>query len=239
MAILRATAAIASTSGELADNFVNVWHFEAPSPVTVGTCSTIGTALSGFYIAIGDYFSKCVVDGAATAHEIVLANLTPGAPGSEDDLVSKVIWRTPFAIPSVGSTMSPLPEEVAIAMSFRASLIGFPEEAAGGTIRPASRRRGRVYLGPFAGPQVVDAAGEYCRVSVSASTAMLLAYSNLVGTVNDNADGGVQHVIYSPSNGVGNIVEHAWIDNAFDTVRSRGRKPTARVTTDLVQIPGP
>lgn len=237
MTIVRAAAVLAMDSGDSLDNVVNVWHFETASPVTVGTCSTIGTQLSYFYQALAPLMSKHVASSAAEQHEVILSSVTPGGPGREDDMVSKVIWRTPFSL-SGATAGTGLPAEVAIALSFRASLVGFPEEASGGTIRPASRRRGRVFLGPFS-TGISDNLGTTCRVDTSQLVTVLTAYAAMVGLMNDNADAPVYHVVYSPSNGVANIVEYAWIDDAFDTVRSRGVKSTGRIDQVLEQMTGP
>jgi hypothetical protein len=89
---------------------------------------------------------------------------------------------------------------------------------------PQSRRRGRIYFGPFRtsglNTQGRPAAGLITSL-VNAGDALLAA---------SDAAANWQWVIWSPTTGLEVGVANGWVDDEFDTQRRRGRVPTARTT---------
>jgi hypothetical protein len=112
------------------------------------------------------------------------------------------------------------PNEVAIALSFRADY-GVALEEDGG-LRPRSRRRGRIRFGPVVQATGIDAGGGDVRVNAHAEGCLGQLALNLL----DNED--VEWGVWSRKDAVVRPVVQAWIDNAFDTVRKRGLKSTSR-----------
>lgn len=87
------------------------------------------------------------------------------------------------------------------------------------------RRRGRIYLGPFAsgianlsrpGQTVMDAA---------------LAYGEGIAQVGIGQN--VTWSLYSPTDATYAKIESIWVDNAWDTQRRRGLEPTVRTVRDV------
>lgn len=80
------------------------------------------------------------------------------------------------------------------------------------------RRRGRMYLGPWAGSAMSERPG----------TPPITVLGTLAQGLADLGGLNVQWVVHSPTTGEYHNVTHRWIDNEWDTIRSRGRKATTR-----------
>lgn len=110
---------------------------------------------------------------------------------------------------------SGLPTEVALVLSFQGLRIP-------GT--PQARRRGRIYIGTLkatvnSNQRPLLAAREDLR------DAALELYTD-IGAV----FGGATWAVWSPSDGAAVQLNDCWVDDAFDTQRSRGQEPTTRTT---------
>lgn len=137
--------------------------------------------------------------------------------------------RAPFytAEDNVGafSGTPDLPGEVAAVLTYH----GAPKSGV-----PFRRRRGRIFIGPLDGTAMTTAANTPPRVS-----------SSFIQTVNEAAErlaeeteeldvvGWVVHSQYATAGDAGlgdgnSAVVGGWVDNAFDTVRSRGVQATAK-----------
>jgi hypothetical protein len=230
MPITRATVVIAN-GGEPTNPFVNVFHFSHVGALTSDSATGLTAALEAFYGAWSPYGSSAIQSGT-DAHEVQFAEVTPGAPGSADDTVSKLLFRELFTFAPAAGTR--LPNELAIALSYKSDLAGFPEEADGGATRPASRRRGRTFLGPFAATALDTAAPYSTVVNQDVIDVILIGYTNLINAVNLITQTMV-HSIYSPSNGETYPIVQAWVDSAWDTMRSRGNTAVSRSTVDVDQ----
>lgn len=99
------------------------------------------------------------------------------------------------------------PREVALCLSYYA-----------GSNTP--RRRGRIYTGPWNTSDMTS------RPGLPSRNALLDFATGLanIGGVN------MQWVQYSPTTGDFSNVTNVWVDDEWDTMRSRGRKATSRVT---------
>jgi hypothetical protein len=113
---------------------------------------------------------------------------------------------TSTIIPSGGSQ---LPRETALVCSFSSG--------------NGPRAKGRVYLGPLGG-NTLDATGDAPRPSSNFMAAVAAGAENLLATSEN-----VTWVTVSPTAGTSGVVTDGWVDNAWDTQRSRGAAPTMRI----------
>lgn len=145
-------------------------------------------------------------------------------------------WGSPVGVSSwtIGAADAgiPLPAEVAAVMTYHADLTDVPETAPNPTpppaiIRPASRLRGRLYIGPLQ-----QAAG-----SESGTNGDLVPSSNFRNTLDaaaqdlfDDNDLDYNWVGASVKDNSFWTVTGGYNDNAFDTQRRRGTAPTSRLS---------
>jgi len=104
------------------------------------------------------------------------------------------------------------PREVALCLSYYGE-------------RNLPRTRGRMYFGvSTAGRGLSDV-----RPTAAIMDPLLLMADGIA------ALGGIQFdwQVYSPTSGDAENVQHAYVDDEWDTIRSRGLRPTTRVTTDI------
>lgn len=159
------------------------------------------TALTTFYNAIDGLFSSSI-SAVGTIKSYDRADPTPRVPK----------LSTALAIVA-GSAM--LPAECAICVSFQAvTLAGAPQ----------SRRRGRVFIGPLNSSVNDTSTG---RPDTTQVTTLQNAADALVTTSKGAAEWYWE--VWSQANLSGREVDNGWIDNAFDTQRRRGLRPTSRV----------
>ena len=114
---------------------------------------------------------------------------------------------------SAAPTGTMMPSEVAICLSFQGT------RTAG---LPQARRRGRVYIGP-----VQAGASNLGRPSSTVITALKNAAVSLATAIDAVPSAGVWSV-WSPTDGTAVPITNGWVDNAWDTQRSRGIQRTAR-----------
>lgn len=234
MAILRATVSLADLTGIDENRFVNVWHFDTTGTDEIAASTAVITFLPVFYqnTALAALFSP-TLSRVALVHRITTAVVTPGGAGPADDTVSRPIDDTTFTI----STAPPaggfaLPHEVACCLSFAGNLSGIPEEGVGDT-RPAARRRGRVYIGPFNHTTMNGPGGAFgARPSDELRNAMIEAYLPVVASLK-TVSPPVVHGIYSRALGTITPVKTVSVDDAWDTIRSRGMGPSNRITAGV------
>lgn len=217
MTVLRAQVIIPRDNALPADACINTWHFQTTLTATPSEGSEAAfTQLETFY-QIVDTFLASYNGTTVTVKIYDLSDDPPRVPINEDT----------FTIaPASGAA---LPAEVAAVLSFRGEL-------ASGT-SPA-RRRGRIFLGPLD-----DAVIEYDtpdeRLTASIRGTVVGAAEAMV-TTGLTADG--FWVVFSPTlagpppwssatlEDSSVRVLAGYMDNACDTVRSRGALPSARST---------
>src|SRR4028119_400165 len=225
MATVRATAILNRVSGKPEDASVNVWHFSTIGTPVEADFAVIGNAVAEYYGAISPLIAVNV-STAALAHRVDLATVTMGAAGAADDVVSPIQYVKQFTMAS--QVHNALPNEVAVCMSFAGDLSGLQEES--GLTRPRARRRGRIYLGPIGAGQLTAAApANEPQIALSCRETVLDAYDNMT-TVLAASSPNTRHVIYSRVGASTAIVTSVSVDNEFDTLRSRGKKPSIRMT---------
>lgn len=217
----RAQCVIPLDSGVPEDSIVNTWYFDDdddPVAAPGDTSGWIADQLQAFYQAIDGVLFPTTV---ATPMTIRLYDMAEPEPRQPVDT-----WE----IPLTPSASQPLPNEVALCLSFA---------AANESGVPPARRRGRVFLGPVAESAVAvinsqsrpvlavretvrDAAAALMSFTHPASPGLHLKWSVFSPTTLASAGGSLASAF--------NDVVSGWVDDAWDTQRRRGAVTTARVT---------
>lgn len=111
---------------------------------------------------------------------------------------------------------SPLPEELAVALSYHADFTGAVEES--GLTRPRARRRGRIYTGP------------YSTVSVDANADVQSTLLNalLGAAIHLNSASPTVWRVWSRKDAAMRPVIGGFVDNGWDVQRRRGPKAPTR-----------
>lgn len=136
-----------------------------------------------------------------------------------------------------------LPNEVACCLSFRGdyglALEDAPDDSDADSApeRPRSRRRGRVFEGPF---NVAAINGAAPHPPITALRLALLNFGERLGAIGDVpalAGLDMTWVVKSLATGAPTTSEitEAYVDNAWDTQRRRGLAPTGRSTVAITQ----
>jgi hypothetical protein len=226
MATLRATVILPKLSGKNEDACRNVWHFSTGGAIGAADTTAVGDGLVAFYQGISQLIASSV-PRSGSASRIEFAEVTRGGAGASDDVVSSLIGTRTFGLTTAGSGTIDLPAECAIALSFRGDVAGLQEEA--GLIRPKSRRRGRVFLGPLVAlTSAKEAVTNRANVGNDERTLIVNSYLfNLLEAINGPARV-VHHIVYSPTSNQVTPVTLVHVDDAFDTIRSRGEKSVLR-----------
>lgn len=183
------------------DRTVNTWDVSIPGLDPETELASWHDALFTFYDAFDNYLSVNL-SGLLTLKSYARADTPPRVP---------VLSESTTITPAVGA----LPPEVALCMSFQGEKISGVNQA---------RRRGRVYLGPFSYGANDTGTGKPIAgllTAVQAAGAALLATS---GTSTWSWG------VWSTVNNSDTQVVDGWVDNAWDTQRRRGIRPTSRAT---------
>lgn len=195
-------------SGLPKDQYVNTWHFDSV-PSSAVDFDNVRDMLKNFYSVapagspIRTHMPAAGLSTAVTVKAYNIDEPKPRAPVYESG------WG-----PETWGSGTVLPQEVSFCLSFQA-------ERESGQIQ--SRRRNRVYLGPFRST-VTDTSG---RPTSAFMNDVLNAGKRLV----DEQAAAVswKWKVYSPTNDEAYPIKHLWVDDAFDTQRRRGMVPTTRV----------
>lgn len=223
MGIIRVQHALQGQSNQPEDRYVNVFHFlpliGSPS------YSALATAIKGFYTtpvapysqAISQYLNGTADSAGASIKMYDLDDAKPRA----------TVYEESYSPGTFGpGTFRNLPAEVAVCLSYSAA-------PASGV--PISRRRGRIYIGPLseeALASVTPSPGAIASRPMPALQNVILGAAVEMAETAAAADWG--WVVYSPTNDSAAAIVTAWVDNAWDTQRRRGDKPTSRVTADII-----
>lgn len=213
-----AQVVLARTSGLPEDAVTNTFHFSRVSADYETAVGVIATALQNFYNdppgpATTFPIANFINDQISRASNACKINCYNGALPP----TSRTPDTTVFTLAAAASSNS-LAAETALCLSFMDTTA---------VLAPAPRRRGRVYIGPLN----FDAVG-------SESAGDIRPDSTFVSRLNAAAEalydevlaGGVNWVVYSPTNDAVYTIDTSWVDNAFDVQRRRGAKPSSRTT---------
>jgi hypothetical protein len=185
------------------DVSVNTWHCSAEgATLPLVAAQAFVDDLETFYLAI-DEFLGVTNNNPVVIKAYDLDDAEPRLPILVD------AWTLVF-----GTTA--IPEECAVALSMAAAMPSGVNRA---------RRRGRVFIGPLGGNSHQIITGRV-RVDSSFVTALVGAADGLLE--DSELDTDYIWEVYSPTDGVGRPVVDGWVDNAMDTIRSRGPNATAR-----------
>lgn len=244
MSLARCQVVLKHVSGLPRDNVTNTfWVDMGPGDFTEAEAEDVAELIRDFYVAdppgyatmLASYLSPSIL---SVGHEIKVApiNAVDGEDTRGDGFPP--LWVEVFDLVGRVAELSPLPSEVACCLSFKNMTSG---------ATPPARRRGRIFFGPL-GPAAIDDTGDIARPIQRLQDTLHSAGSTMRDALTAN---GTPWVVYSrPYEGraAGEAVRadgtplpaiaarlgsslpvtHLWIDNAFDTIRKRGERATAR-----------
>jgi len=217
----RAQVAIASDTALPADVITNTWHFVGTDPEhdQEDDAFNIHHHLEDFYNSIDSDILSSLAGPTAVVKVYNLEDTKPRIPVLVDDITI------------TAGTGNPLPTEVAMTLSLQG-------EVQSGDVR--ARRRGRIFLGPLRDPVLTVVNGRH-EFTSGARTTVADAMSGMHANVMADA---LEVVVFSPTIAGGEPwtptelaaattpLSGIWIDNAPDTIRSRGTQATARTTVN-------
>lgn len=213
MAFYRFTVTLQGASLLPEDQYVNSFHFDHVEPVVITDYDNVRDMLRDFYAVspVGgtgsiSSFMSSRIQTVATVRAYDLGDPIPRAPR----------YESTFNMAARASG-DPLPEEVALVLSFERPRIS-------GT--PQSRRRNRIYLGPFA----ESANGTDARPSAALRTNIARAARDMLDA--SNASVRWTWEVNSPTYNEHGPVVGGWIDDAWDTQRRRGQASSTRLLWD-------
>lgn len=222
MPTLRVVNTIPWTTGLPEDIVQNTFHVHADLELSTSQLEELTNAFGTFYQAIDQYLAP-VLSPTVTTTVYDLSDPEPRVVIHEDSRALTL------------STQHSIPEEVALCLSFQALPVAGQNQR---------RRRGRVYIGPLSLDAGTVPDSKRYVPNTALITALTQAAEDLSHDLNDVAEGSVvtgqpinvYWVVYSQVGGTVSRVEEAWVDNAWDTQRRRGRGATAR-TTNTFDLP--
>lgn len=214
MPVLQIQARLPYMTGLPRDLTVNTFNFVAagggPTP---GLLADLDNLVKAFYndapgadhpIA---YYLSGVINRAACKNAFYNVNLVSGEIGDP-------ILETTWSLAGVAAGATPMPLEVALCASYKAS---------DGSI-PLARRRGRLYLGPL-NTTVLNVTGDYPAPSSPFMNQIVWASKQLATA---SAALGAPWAVWSRAQAGAYGIDAGWVDNEFDTQRRRGVEATSR-----------
>lgn len=193
-------------SGESRRNVVNVYHFRIDDTTEAASCAAIEAQFAAIWQTVDAYtsveYSGCVK--RATWYRL-----------------SEPPQRIPFRTTDYHNLVTGtdrLPMDLALCINFHALYISGS---------PRARRRGRVFIGPFASSFLNNTTGRPDSTKLGNT---LTQWSNLL--VASNASANWSWSIYSPTDDEMRDVTGVWTDDTWDTMRSRDLEPATRLAYD-------
>jgi hypothetical protein len=208
MANYFAQCSLLATTGETADTNVTSFAFTKTGTLDSGDASYVAGHLTTFWNAVRT--SGALLGRAQNAHVIKIYNAVTTTPNYPLDERTFNLTTAPGAIT--------LPLEVQLCISYA-------NDSA--TIVPRSRRRGRIYIG---GQNVANNA--VGRPITALQTNLAQNFRDLVEAFDTDPE--FELGIWSRANGSIYPIERVYVDNEWDTMRSRGGKSTSRVTLPVL-----
>jgi hypothetical protein len=229
MPIMRLQHTYNHLSGMAEDAVVNTFHFSSGSggaAVNATTGAQVAELVLDFYDEshtgqtnqIQTYIAEASM--AASRHTIKVYDL-------DDDEPRVPVYQVTTNNGTANNAVAPGPAEVALCLSYRSTIES-------GT--PMARRRGRIYIGPLnASVGEVDVAGHFRPLATVRNnlvmagrglqvTARTAGWPWVVRHGGGSVDGEGTTLAFSSE------IFHCWCDDAFDTQRRRGPKPTTRTS---------
>jgi len=204
MPIFSAQVSLAASGGATEDVNVNSFYISNALTPTNAQVTSWKAAIDTFY---NELVNLGALRGRAVAGHVEKFYAEDGSvPNYPFEERSLTLASTP---PAIG-----LPTEVNLCASYAND---------SSNLVPRARRRGRIYIGGWASD--TNTVGRPTTTIFTNTTNLFATY---VEAVNDIT--GFRSVVYSRSNLAGYPIERVWVDNDWDTMRSRGRKSTTRNT---------
>lgn len=215
--VLRVQCTLPSVNAIPRDAAVNTFHFSSTAVDPLTDASLAFTLLEDFYESVEGIMSVWLT-GDVNYKVYDLSDPEPRAPIATDS--------STFT-PQSGTS---LPSECAICLSYGAPVFSG---------NPVGRFRGRIYLGPL-DADVVDNGATGIVIDSGIMTAVTGAGGTLI--VDSAATTTCRWTVFSPTSagsppwssgdvlGASRIVDRCHVDDAFDTVRSRGISPSTRIS---------
>jgi hypothetical protein len=235
MAIIRMSTVFASLSGLPKDEVETSMIFDDP---TASTAAILASNMSVPVVA----FWNTIATGAATSVASYLANrldrainkTTLKAYSLQEGPVHTVelpegppVFMEQFTLNPAGSTAgADVPGEVALCISFHGPEDGLAVAVGGtgkthkGGTRPASRVRGRCYIGPFNQVALTVPPGDFAISSV---------VTDLAAAAGQLRTAALPWSVWSRKNGSCVAINGGFVDNEWDTVRRRRVAASHRV----------
>jgi len=218
MTTLRIQVTMERQTGQPQDVVVNTWHFLTTEPDPLDGLTDAFNALVDFYHAIDGQFSS-IITGACRVKGYSLNEAAPRVP----------IINEPLTLTT--ATGTPLPAECAVCLSYSSGA------SSGESQR---RRRGRIFLGPWDGVALDEAESDgriqtatlSLIVGAAQTMAEALVATNTLWAVFSPTTAGPEPWSSGELTAATHSVSQFYVDNAWDTIRSRGLAPDSRVTSD-------
>lgn len=233
----------AATSGLAEDAVVNDFVVDYLNPIDETNVGQLTIPIASFYnfVAAGGQsvasFISGMISRAVSSATMKVFDITGHLDGSPHG--SPV--ATDAMTLSAAALDTSLPEEVAVVLTTRAdgwqgAAVDVPAGAPGpaGNLRPKQRLSGRLYVGPLAthANHGGELAGAEPRPTIELRTALLDAAEHLVDQLAAAVPDGSWSV-WSRADAQTTPITHVQVDDAFDTMRSRGRDATSRLTRQV------
>jgi len=207
MAFFRAMATLDALSGNTED--VNVTSFFAEFPTQPNSLQ-----VADWGDAIVDFFGAVRVAGA-------LRGRATGGHDIKFYAADGSVPNYPFEERAFSLGVAPgdyvLPSEVSLCVSYANDTENSVQRA---------RRRGRIYISGWNSTN--NSTGRPTTATTEDLADAFQVYAQAVNVITD-----ATAVVYSRTNVIGYALERTWVDNEWDTMRSRGGKSTARETRSI------
>lgn len=237
MTLFKAQVELQPVSALPEDVVVNTWHFQSNG---LTADDTAAHALNGVLATAYQRADPVLVDSFASYVSPSISRVTKPkvktyAIDPATGLATSEPFEDTFAAFSGPSNPTPLPRELALCLSYHADLTEVAEEIADGADpgvardRPASRLRGRLFMGPF--NMNTNGGTTEARPGNGVQEVTLELARYIFSNPAPLAAHGFQWVVYSRVARVAVPVTGAWIDDEWDIQRRRGLRRTARKLT--------
>lgn len=236
MTMYRTQIEFQPVSGLPEDVTVNTWHFEDAGDTDTETAGhAINGVMAAAYFtdtgALGNNLGEFISSSISRTNKPKLK--TYAVDKATGLAISEPIEDLPAAF-SAPIGAGPLPREIALCLSFHGDLTGLAEEVADTADaglerdRPASRKRGRVYIGPLS--QAALTAGTDSRPGAGIMAVSLRVGAYLLSGPAPLVTNELVPVVYSRKLRTTADITGFWVDNEWDTQRRRGLRRTTRST---------
>lgn len=243
---------LVNINGLAEDSFVNTYAVTGETPTDVVHQGQLLSGIIRIYnelvttARIAQFLSP-VISRVTNACHARMYDLDDGAGGIKDVLTPGVILGSPIAetawtLNAAGGTENPLPNEVAMvctlnALGRDAAAVEIPDTGDPGSEpdRPKQRRTGRVYIGPLNFTAQTAASSQPIPVDLFEDTVRgaIINADEWLRTASDTGPAGNRLGVWSRKDRIVRGLEAVTTDNAWDTVRRRGRGPTIRQTSPV------